>query len=83
MNEFAFLPMSIKEDSVIVFEPYGSMISKEYSCEKLSGSAKYICICLKNIQDKKTYVTNIALSIKKIQRDMISKAIKRKAICSL
>jgi hypothetical protein len=83
MSQFAFLPMSVREDSVLVYEPFGSMISKQYSCDKLSGSAKYICLCLKNIQDKKTFLQNIASSIKDAQRDMINNAMRSKAIYSL
>jgi len=82
MNE-AFLPMSVKEDIVFVYEPYGSKISQEFDCEKLSGGDKFICICLKNIKNKKAFLKDIALSIKKIQRDMIQKAKLRKAICAL
>lgn len=83
MKEFAFLPMNIEEEKVTIYEPYGSMISKVHSCDKLSGTAKYVCLCLKNIQDKKAFLQDIAVSIKKMQRDMISQALKSKAICSL
>lgn len=78
-----FLPMSVKDDRVIIYEPYASVISKDFSCEQLSGGAKYICICLKNIQDKTQFLQDIAISIKNMQRDMISKTLKSKAIYSL
>jgi len=82
MND-TFLPMSVEEDRVFVYEPYGSKISQEFACDELSGSDKFICLCLKNIQDKKAFLQDITLSIKKMQRDMIQKAISRKAICAL
>lgn len=83
MNAFAFLPMDVDGDKVTIYEPYGSMISEEHSCEKLSGTAKYICLCMKNIQDKKSFLQNVAVSIKQMQSNMINNAIKSKAICSL
>lgn len=83
MKAFAFLPMEVDGDQVTIYEPYGSMISQEHSCEKLSGSAKYICLCMKNIQDKTSFLQDIAVSIKKMQSNMINNAIKSKAICSL
>lgn len=78
-----FLPMSIEEDRVFVYEPYGSKISQEFDRDELSGSDKFICLCLKNIQDKKAFLQDIAHSVKKMQRDMIQKAKSRKAICAL
>ena len=78
-----FLPMSIKEDSVVIYEPYGSAISKGLECEKLSGSAKYICLCMKNIQDKKAFLQDIVLSIKDMQNDMINKALNQRTISYL
>jgi len=75
--------MSVEEDRVFVYEPYGSKISQEFDCHELSGSDKFICLCLKNIKDKKAFLQDVALSIKKIQRDMIQKAKLRKAICAL
>jgi len=78
-----FLPMSIEEDRVFVYEPYGSKISQEFDCDELSGSDKFICLCLKNIQDKKAFLQDIAHSVKKMQRDMIQKAKSHKAICAL
>lgn len=83
MKQDAFLPMSVEEDRVFIYEPYGSAISKELECDKLSGSAKYICLCLKNIQDKKAFLQDITASIKVMQSDMIKNAIRRKAICAL
>lgn len=83
MNAFAFLPMDIDGDKVTIYEPYGSMVSQEHSCEKLSGTAKYICLCMKNIQDKKAFLQDVAVSIKKMQSNMIQNAIRSKAICSL
>lgn len=67
-----FLPMSIKDDSLIIYEPYGSMISRKYECDKLAGSEKYICLCLKNIQDKTTFLSKIASSIRNMQSKMIN-----------
>jgi len=78
-----FLPISVEEDRVFVYEPYGSKISQEFDCDKLSRSDKFICLCLKNIKDKKAFLQDITLSIKKMQRDMIQKAKLHKAICAL
>lgn len=78
-----FLPMSVEEDRVFIYEPFGSAVSNELECDKLSGTAKYICLCMKNIQDKKAFLENVATSIRKMQSDMINTAIKRKAICAL
>ena len=83
MNAFAFLPMDIDGDQVTIYEPYGSMIKQEHSCEKLSGTAKYICLCMKNIKDKKSFLQNVAVSIKQMQSNMINNAISSKVICSL
>ena len=83
MREFTFLPMDVDGDKVTIYEPYGSMISKEHECEKLSGTAKYICLCMKNIQDKKSFLQDVVVSIKQMQNDMINNALKSKAICSL
>lgn len=78
-----FLPMSVEQDKVIIYEPYGSAIKNELQCDELSGSAKYICLCMKNIEDKKTFLKDVATSIRAMQRDMISTALKSKAIYSL
>ncbi|WP_458700106.1 hypothetical protein ACKGJI_09780 [Sulfurospirillum sp. 1307] len=83
MKDYTFLPMDVDGDKVTIYEPYGSMISKKYSCEKLSGTAKYICLCMNNIEDKKAFLKDIVNSIKQIQTNMIRNAINSKAIFSL
>lgn len=78
-----FLPMSVEEDRVYVYEPYGSLVSKDLECQELSGSAKYICLCMKNIQNKQEFLKKLVASVKEKQAEMIQSAIKRKAICAL
>ena len=83
MSEYAFLPMDVEGNKITIYEPYGSMISEEHSCEKLSGTAKYICLCMKNIQDKKSFLKDVATSIKQMQSEIIRNTLKSKAISSL
>jgi hypothetical protein len=72
MKQYTFLPMTIQNDEVIISEPFASKISESFPKDSISVKADYISISIKNIERKEEFVDNIASSIKRIQKDMIS-----------
>ncbi len=80
MDQFSFIPMEIKEDVMIVYEPYGSMII-ESLCGNLTLKHKdYISLSLEKIEEKEKFIEEIALKIRGIQRDLIGEFLAKKSL---
>ena len=80
MDQSSFLPVQIKEDVMIVYEPFASKIIKSLSGNMTLKQKDYVSLSLEKIEKKEQFINKIIQSVKDLQKGMINEFLNKKTI---
>lgn len=80
MDQSSFLPVHVKDDVMIVYEPFASKIINSLSGNLTLKQKGYISLSLEKIEKKELYIEKIKQKIKQLQHGMIDEFLNKKTL---
>ena len=80
MDQYSFLPVQVKEDVMIVYEPFATKIMNSLSGNMTLKQKDYVSLSLEKVEKKEQFIDKIKQKVKELQDSMIKDFLNKKPL---